>query len=168
MSLWRHLRAILLLPVVVTLVVPAGILLLGRRSEIARTPDGGLGALVSASGLGLVAVGLVLVSWTIRLFVRIGHGTLAPWDSTTQLVLHGPYRHVRNPMISGVSVILAGEAALFWSPGLALWLLGVVAVNAVYIPFVEEPGLRRRFGEPYDRYRANVPRWLPRTRPWRP
>ena len=35
-------------------------------------------------------------------------------------------------------------------------------MNAVYFPLVEEPGLRERFGEEYDAYRATVPRWLPR------
>jgi hypothetical protein len=41
-------------------------------------------------------------------------------------------------------------------------------VNAIYFPLFEEPGLRRRFGEDYERYRGNVPRWIPRFRPWDP
>ena len=84
----------------------------------------------------------------------------------SQLVILGPYRHVRNPMISGVLAILLGEAAAFGSLALLLWFAAVFAVNAVYMPLVEEPGLRRRFGEEYDAYRANVPRWMPRLRPW--
>jgi protein-S-isoprenylcysteine O-methyltransferase Ste14 len=40
------------------------------------------------------------------------------------------------------------------------------AVNATYIPLVEEPGLVERFGDEYRRYRRNVPRWIPRLRPW--
>jgi uncharacterized protein (DUF433 family) len=39
----------------------------------------------------------------------------------------------------------------------------------IYIRFVEEPGLARRFGEDYEEYRRNVPRWAPRAhgrRPW--
>ena len=168
MSVSSHLRAILLLPVVVTLVVPGAILVLGDGPELAWGFDGVLGALVIATGVGLLALGVALVVWTVRLFVRIGHGTLAPWDPTTKLVVHGPYLHVRNPMISGVFFVLAGEAGLFGSRGLVLWLMAVVAVNAVYLPLVEEPGLRNRFGEEYDRYRANVPRWLPRPRAWRP
>jgi protein-S-isoprenylcysteine O-methyltransferase Ste14 len=28
----------------------------------------------------------------------------------------------------------------------------------------EEPILRKQFGEGYDRYRASVPRWIPRIR----
>jgi protein-S-isoprenylcysteine O-methyltransferase Ste14 len=64
--------------------------------------------------------------------------------------------------------VLLGEAALLGSVPLLAWFLAVFAVNAVYFPLVEEPGLRIRFGEDYDRYRDNVPRWVPRLRPWQP
>jgi protein-S-isoprenylcysteine O-methyltransferase Ste14 len=114
----------------------------------------------------LIVLGLALVVWTVTLFVNVGHGTLAPWDATTKLVVRGPYRYVRNPMITGVAAILAGEAVFFQSWGIAIELAIFVTVNAFYFPFAEEPGLRRRFGEAYDVYRANVPRWLPRLRPW--
>jgi protein-S-isoprenylcysteine O-methyltransferase Ste14 len=119
-----------------------------------------LGGAVLAGGIGLVA-------WTVKLFVTIGRGTLAPWDATTRLVVSGPYRHVRNPMITGVALILAGEAALFGSVPLLIFLGIFVAVNAVYFPLLEEPGLSRRFGRAYDDYREHVPRWLPRMRLWR-
>ena len=64
-------------------------------------------------GAALIGLGLVLVVWTVRLFVTLGKGTLAPWDATTKLVVRGPYRHIRNPMIAGVACVLAGEVALF-------------------------------------------------------
>jgi protein-S-isoprenylcysteine O-methyltransferase Ste14 len=70
-------------------------------------------------------------------------------------------------MISGVLFILLGEAALFGSFQLLAWFGAVLAVNAVYVPLVEEPGLSRRFGGDYSTYKAHVPRWLPRLRPWR-
>jgi protein-S-isoprenylcysteine O-methyltransferase Ste14 len=117
-------------------------------------------------GAVLIALGLALVVWTVKLFAQVGRGTLAPWDPTSRLVVRGPYRHVRNPMISGVLAILLGEAAVFGSVPLLLWFAAAFAVNAVYMPLVEEPGLRKRFGQDYDEYRANVPRWLPRLRPW--
>jgi protein-S-isoprenylcysteine O-methyltransferase Ste14 len=158
MSLARQLAAVALLPVTVTLIVPG--LILWRSGADARS--WALGFL----GGALVAAGVALVAWTATLFARIGRGTIAPWDPTRRLVVLGPYRHVRNPMISGVLAILLGEAALFGSLPLLLWFGGVFAVNAVYLPLVEEPGLRRRFGPEYDEYRANVPRWLPRLRPW--
>jgi protein-S-isoprenylcysteine O-methyltransferase Ste14 len=155
-SLWRHLAAILLLPGIVTIVVPAVIV---WRNGTNVGP-------LAAIGLPLVAVGVLLLAGTIKLFASVGRGTLAPWDPTTRLVVRGPYRYVRNPMISGVLFILLGEAALAGSLPLLLWFLAVFAVNAVYLPLVEEPGLSRRFGNDYATYKANVPRWVPRIRPW--
>jgi protein-S-isoprenylcysteine O-methyltransferase Ste14 len=84
------------------------------------------------------------------------------------MVVLGPYRRVRNPMISGVMALVLGEAALFGSLGLFLFFAIFAAINAVYIPLVEEPGLVRRFGEDYRAYRRAVPRWIPRRRPWDP
>jgi protein-S-isoprenylcysteine O-methyltransferase Ste14 len=159
-SVWRHVRAIGLLPFVVTVVVP-GVLVWRNGGDIAAWP-------LVLVGVALIALGIALLAWTVALFATVGHGTLAPWDPTSRLVVVGPYRHVRNPMISGVLAVLLGEAALFASPPLLLWFAAVFAVNAVYFPLVEEPGLRRRFGADYDAYRANVPRWLPRLRPWEP
>jgi protein-S-isoprenylcysteine O-methyltransferase Ste14 len=158
MSVWRHVRAVGLLPVVVTIVVPGIILWAGDEVDVNR-------ALV-LPGAVLIALGLALVVWTVKLFAQIGRGTLAPWDPTSRLVVRGPYRHVRNPMISGVLAVLLGEAAVFGSLPLLLWFAAAFAVNAVYMPLVEEPGLRKRFGEDYEAYHANVPRWLPRLRPW--
>jgi protein-S-isoprenylcysteine O-methyltransferase Ste14 len=157
---WRHALAIGLLPVMVTGVVPALI--------VWRTDEAGLGWSRALPGAALIAIGLLLVAETVALFVKVGRGTLAPWDPTERLVVRGPYRRVRNPMISGALFILLGEAALLGSVPLVLWFAGVLAVNAVYIPLVEEPGLSRRFGEDYAAYRAAVPRWLPRLRPWDP
>jgi protein-S-isoprenylcysteine O-methyltransferase Ste14 len=154
MSAWRHLRAIGLCPAVVTLVVPAIII---WRSDAAPA-----GWAFAVPGALLIALGLALVAWTVGLFATVGGGTLAPWDPTVRLVIRGPYRHVRNPMIGGVLLVLLGEAAVFGSPALLIWFAAVLAANAVYIPLVEEPGLRDRFGEEYDAYRASVPRWLPR------
>jgi protein-S-isoprenylcysteine O-methyltransferase Ste14 len=159
-SVWRQLPAIALLPVMVAVVVPALVLWLSG-AELGPWP-------LAAVGVALTALGLVLVIWTATLFARIGRGTLAPWDPTARLVVAGPYRHVRNPMISGVLTVLLGEAALFGSLPLLVWFGAVFAVNAIYFPLAEEPGLHRRFGEDYERYCANVPRWLPRFRPWEP
>lgn len=159
MSAWRHLRAIGLLPLMATLIAPLLILESSGPVDV----DRGL-----VPGLVLIGLGLLLVVWTIGLFARVGRGTLAPWDPTTRIVVRGPYRHLRNPMIGGVTLILVGEAALFASLPLLAWAAAFFAVNAIYMPLVEEPGLERRFGGEYERYRANVPRWLPRPRPWDP
>ncbi len=102
----------------------------------------------------------------ISLFVTVGRGTLAPWEPTHKLVVQGVYRHVRNPMISGVLFVLLGESMITASLPLFWWYFFVVVVNAIYIPLSEEPGLVKRFGEDYVNYKRNVPRWIPRLTPW--
>jgi protein-S-isoprenylcysteine O-methyltransferase Ste14 len=71
-------------------------------------------------------------------------------------------------MITGVFFILLGEAVLAASLPLLGWFAVFVVVNAAYIPLFEEPGLVRRFGDDYLAYQQNVPRWIPRLRPWEP
>ncbi len=69
-------------------------------------------------------------------------------------------------MISGLLFIVLGEALLAASlPLLGLFALALI-VNVVYIPLSEEPGLAKRFGDDYLTYKQNVPRWIPRLRPW--
>lgn len=168
MSRWRHLRAIGLLPGVGTLLVPALIVWWTGALNVGWSLSDGLAVLPALAGAVLIGLGLLLMVRTVALFAKVGKGTLAPWDATSRLVVRGPYRHVRNPMISGVLCVLLGEAVLLGSPPLLIWFAAFFAVNAIYLPLVEEPGLVRRFGEDYQRYRSEVPRWVPRLRPWDP
>jgi len=155
----RHLLAILVLPFVAVVAVPYGLL----TSLVAiDTRWSGLWL----AGAALFACGLALFAWCVSLFARVGQGTLAPWDPTRRLVAVGPYRHVRNPMISAVAAMLFGEALAFGSWVVALWALLFVLVNHVYFVVSEEPGLARRFGASYATYKAGVPRWLPRWTAW--
>ena len=81
---------------------------------------------------------------TIRLFVTVGRGTLAPWDPPQRLVVRGVYRHVRNPMIAGLFFVLLGESVLRRPCRCLCWFLVAGIINAVYIPLSEEPGLVER------------------------
>lgn len=156
----RLMRSVLVLPGTVIGIVPAVVLWATSGTAAARRwigfadPAFWVGVLF---GLG----GLALAAWTVRLFVRVGQGTPAPWDPPEKLVLRGPYRHVRNPMISAVFMMLAAEAILADSWPLAVWLAVFYLVNAWYIPRVEERGLEARFGDAYRHYMAHVPRWFP-------
>jgi protein-S-isoprenylcysteine O-methyltransferase Ste14 len=166
LGVWRRqLRAIALLPGMVAVVVPA-ILVASYGTDVGFGWPAPLSFAPAIAGATLIAFGLRLWWETIRLFVDVGRGTLAPWDPPRQFVVRGPYRRVRNPMISSLGFILLGEAALLGSGSILVWFAGFAVVNATYIPLVEEPGLRRRFGEQYERYRRAVPRWIPRRSPW--
>ena len=154
-----------LVPILVCLGLPFLILYLGRaRTGAAIVPSP---ALALPGGI-LVALGLVFALVSFRLIMRIGEGTIMPWDPTKKLVVAGLYRFVRNPMILSVLIILLGEAILFGSDDIYVLAAVFFIVNTLYFRFSEEPGLERRFGEEYLEYKRNVPRWLPRVSPWRP
>ena len=166
LMLLRQIAAILALPAMVTIAIP-----------IAIARPTGLGAWRPASPLDVAMViggavvgiaGVALFASSVALFWTRGRGTLAPWDPPRQFVAAGPYRIVRNPMITGVVLVLVGEALAFRSAPLGWWAALFAVINATYIPLVEEPQLRLRFGQPYDEYCRHVPRILPRLRPWTP
>ena len=164
----KHWRDIALLPGTVTLVVPA-IILTKTDSMAVGWGLGWPAALIPfALGALLVAAGLAMWARTVLLFASYGEGTLAPWEPTQKLVVRGPYRYVRNPMITAVIAILFGEAAIYGSFALLAWALAFWGLNLTYIPLVEERALEERFGESYRDYKRNVPRWIPRFSPWQP
>lgn len=166
---WRHLISFLLFPVTMTLVIPALIVMAAavRPVGIGSVPTVGL---LTVGGL-LIAGGLGLLIWTVVLFDRVGEGTLGLGNvmgEPVHLVIRGPYRHVRNPMISGVLCILLGEAAVTGSGWLLAWFAIFLTFQVTAIRFWEEPHLAERYGSEYVDYRRNVPRWIPRTSAWEP
>ena len=158
----RHLLAILVLPVVMAGVVPRWLLTRYAVVDSRWSSDSVLAWPMRGLGAVVLLAGVMLFAWCVLLFARVGRGTLAPWDPTQRLVAVGPYRYLRNPMISGVAGVIAGLALFTGSWVLALWLVTFVAINTAYFVLVEEPGLERRFGESYREYKARVPRWIPR------
>jgi protein-S-isoprenylcysteine O-methyltransferase Ste14 len=162
----RHLLSIAILPFTVTVVIP---LWLARRNQVSLSiGTTATEVVVQLVGLASLGVGVVLFAASLRQFAVRGKGTLAPWDPPQHLVVQGPYRYVRNPMISGVVFLLFGVALTMRSWPHGQWALLFLAINLVYIPLVEEPQLERRFGASYREYREHVGRLLPRLRPWQP
>lgn len=160
---WRHLVSVLIAPATMTVFIPALIAwLTGLQAPDLSTTTGLLLAVV---GGAFIAVGLWFLTWTVMLFDRVGDGTLAI-GSPVHLVLHGPYQHVRNPMMTAVFCIQLGTAIVTASPWLFGWFALFVTLVTIAIPVFEEPHLRKRFGAEYEAYRRHVPRWIPRVTPW--
>jgi protein-S-isoprenylcysteine O-methyltransferase Ste14 len=114
-------------------------------------------------GLLPLLFGIGLFLWCDGLFTFVGKGTLAPIDAPIFLVRDGPYQWVRNPMYISVLSIVLGEAILFHSFLLFGYTLLFWLVTHLFVVFVEEPSLRRQFGESYQAYLRTVPRWLPHS-----
>lgn len=110
-------------------------------------------------GALVVVGGIVMVMSAQVWFKRTGQHP-APWKPSPELLSSGIYRHTRNPMYIGMTLIQLGLGIALgngWiavlSP-LALVIVHVVAVRA------EEAYLTEKFGDSYARYKASVRRYL--------
>lgn len=154
------LKAVLILPFNVLVIIPLFILYFGGF-ELMPAKNLCLWFLAFL----LLAGGLTLMIWTMRLFAQTGSGSLAPWNPIKKLIISGPYAYVRNPMISGVFLFLGGECLLFQSLPLFCYLLIFITINLIYIPLVEEKGLQKRYERRYLEYKKCTPRFLPKLIP---
>lgn len=160
-------KAILILPGTALAYVPALIVWFTRNTALAASFPPGSAIPWLAAG-AFAATGLALMVWTMWLFAsKGGGGTPAPWRPIRNFVVSGPYRHVRNPMLIGVNLVLAAEAIVLQSYPILIWMIVFVAVNTAYFALSEEPQLAKRFGQPYTDYKRSVPRWIPRLTPYR-
>ncbi|MFQ5746553.1 MAG: methyltransferase [Gemmatimonadota bacterium] len=115
-------------------------------------------------GMAVAAGGLGVALWCVLVFAFVGRGTPAPFDPPRRLVVRGPYRYVRNPMVMGAAVALAGASLYYGSAALAGFTALFALALHLFVIGYEEPTLRRMFGEEYEAYARRVRRWRPRLR----
>ena len=118
-------------------------------------------------GAFLIVVGAPGIVDSFARFALEGLGTPAPIAPPQKLVVTGLYRHLRNPIYFALVAVIFGQAFLFGDPrllwyGALLWLL-----FHAWVVMIEEPTLKQTFGAEFERFRSNVPRWIPRLTPWR-
>jgi protein-S-isoprenylcysteine O-methyltransferase Ste14 len=134
--------------------------------KVRRPVPGGVP--VRVAGALLLCGGALEVAHAFVRFVVEGLGTPVPVAPPTELVVGGPYRHVRNPMYVAIGGAILGQAMLLGQPVLVLYAAGLAVPAVTFVRLYEEPTLRRTFGEQYEEYRRNVRGWWPRLTPWRP
>jgi protein-S-isoprenylcysteine O-methyltransferase Ste14 len=115
-------------------------------------------------GLLLLIVGALVYLRCAWDFAIGGRGTPAPVDPPKELVVRGLYRYVRNPMYIGVALVVLGEAFFFGGRILFEYVGIMLLFFHAFVLLYEEPTLKRKFGESYDRYCRSVPRWIPGLR----
>ncbi len=91
-----------------------------------------------------------------------GRGAYVEFDPPREFVASGPFRWCRNPIAASVVGMLLAEAIVLSSTGVLLLALLAIPLAHVQVVLLEEPLLRKRFGEAYENYLRRVPRWLPR------
>lgn len=154
----------LLKTVVFTVFVPgtvAGYVPWRLRRGVAAAATG----VEQCAATAVIAMGIAIYLHTAFWgFALTGGGTPAPIAPTKTLVVKGLHQSVRNPMYIGVALVIAGQAWLFHSQRIAIYLLCFWLIAHLFVLFYEEPTLRKQFGEEYDRYRERVPRWIPKLK----
>ena len=82
-------------------------------------------------------------------------------------MISGLYRYVRNPMYIAVSGLIFAQMLLFGSAALCAYGVTIAIAFALFVSGYEEPTLRRTYGDEYEAYCKEVPRWWPRLTSWR-
>ena len=117
-------------------------------------------------GILLIGLGVPPLLDSFARFAVQGVGTPAPVFPTRYLVVEGLYRYVRNPMYLAVVSVILGQALILGNVRLLQYAALVWLGFHLFVLVYEEPTLRDSFGVEYEAFCSNVPRWLPRSKPW--
>jgi protein-S-isoprenylcysteine O-methyltransferase Ste14 len=112
----------------------------------------------TGAGIVLIVLGASLIAWA-ALWFRRKATTIQPGERPTALIVEVPYRINRNPIYTGLTLIVFGVAVLLG----AVAALIIAALTPVILDrrFVrgEEAGLRAAFGDDAELYFARTRRW---------
>ena len=161
----EYLKVVLILPVNVLITIPFIIFLFTRKSYSYNLT--GFDNFLFYAAMFFLTLGLFLSIWSVRTFyTKGGEGTPGPWRPISNLIISGPYRYVRNPMILGVVNLLLFESTLFNSMPFLLWAFVFFVGNIIYFMTFEERELIKRFGTDYENYKNEVPMFFPKFTPY--
>ena len=111
-----------------------------------------------------IAVGAGVTTWSALHFLKV-KGTPVPFNPPPELVTTGPYRYARNPMLSGVFLLLFGIGFAIKSLSLVVFFTPLyILANVLELKAIEEPELVKRLGEEYVAYRRRTPMFIPGMR----
>jgi protein-S-isoprenylcysteine O-methyltransferase Ste14 len=114
-------------------------------------------------GVAMIVLAVpILVDFLVR-FVREGHGTPVPVAPPSRLVVGGVFRYVRNPSYLAAVAAVIGQGLILASTWVLIYAAVLALAFHLFVVTYEEPTLRRTFGEAYEAYCRDVPRWVPRV-----
>ncbi len=156
------------LKTVLTAVVLYGVFIVGlpalilQRTGAIPLPSVDIGFL-RWLGVPVAGFGFYLYLWAVGRLLRRQTSAI-PGIAPSVLVTDGWYGRTRHPLLLGVVLILLSEAVFFSSVALLVYALAYWLWLTLFVVRREEPDLRRTFGEAFDDYCRDVPRWIPRAR----
>jgi len=109
----------------------------------------------------LLLLGLLITGWSVLYFLK-EKGTPVPVNPPPKLVNTGPYAYTRNPMLTGIFLLMFGIGSFISSFSLIFIFTPLfILINTWELKMIEEPELSRRLGEKYDEYRNKTPMFIP-------
>ncbi len=140
--------------------IPAKIISFEKHIVIEQTGN------IRFIGLILIVIGIIGCLSCLWNFIFEAKGSTFSGDQK-HLMVKGLYRYVRKPMCISGYLIVFGQALFFQSLDLLLYFSFWIVWFEIEVIFIEEPSLKKRFGETYEQYRKSVRRWIPRLTPYR-
>jgi protein-S-isoprenylcysteine O-methyltransferase Ste14 len=117
--------------------------------------------LSSLIAVPLIIAGLLMIGWPMFYFFRM-KGTPVPFSPPPKLITNGPYAYSRNPMVTGIFILLFGLGCRWNSFSMVFLFTPVfIVLNAVEIKMIEEPELEKRLGKEYVEYKKRTPMFFP-------
>ena len=114
--------------------------------------------------LPLVILGACVSLWSALHFLKV-KGTPVPINPPPRLVTSGPFAYARNPMVTGIFIILFGLGILYSYVALILLFTPLfIFINIWELKAIEEPELEKRLGEVYIEYKSRTPMFIPNLR----
>lgn len=139
--------------------VVVAVLLIGWAVLHVRGLDSAIGVRLPVQ---LKPLGMVIIAFGGCVVLLCGAMLSTPRVLPTEFVSRGPFRYVRNPMSMGAIAMMFGLGLFCGSISILLSATLLFFLIHIFVVFVEEPGLGKRFGESYLRYKHSVNRWVPR------
>ena len=107
----------------------------------------------------LLAIPLALLGGLLAIWGVATIGLKNSWGLRDGFLASGPYRFTRNPQYLGDNVLFLGLSIIANSE--LLWVThGLLALVFIITPLSEEVWLKEQYGEEYERYRRDTPRFL--------
>ncbi len=126
--------------------------------------------IVSTVGAIFVLIGAVFMVWSNIDMVKIGRGcptdgfNIALGERTKKLIVQGPYKYTRNPMLFGTFVFYVGLALLFNSYSALIVPIVFISYMVWHVKKFEEPRLYNDFKDEYVEYKKRTPLLFPKFR----
>ena len=117
-------------------------------------------AIVAVLAAAFAIAAFVIMAWAIRTLGR-------QWSFSArvveghQLVTHGPFAIVRNPIYASLGLLLIAEGLVVATPLRLFFALALYLAGTLMRIRAEEELMRATFGDGWEQYRRRVPALIP-------